>query len=93
LKKEGTGKPQTPDIALGTSVKMCELRFEEVPDPGVCFRGNTRRNSVWKSRRENLPDEVEAGVVYRNAEVRLCIATEIVDGDPDLVNSSNEERE
>lgn len=93
MKKEGTGKPQTPDIALGASVKMRELRFEEVPDPGVRFRGNTRRNSVWKSRRENLPGEVEEGVVYRNAEVRLCIATEIVDGDPELVSSSNEERE
>jgi hypothetical protein len=53
-----------------------------VPDPEVHFRGNTMRNSVWESRRENLPDEVQEGVIYRNARVRLQIATEIVDSDP-----------
>ena len=67
MKKEGTGKPQNPDIALDADVRMRELRFEKVPDPEVHFRGNTRRNSVWKSRRENLPDEVQEGVVYRDA--------------------------
>ena len=67
---------------------MRELRFEEAPDPGVRFRGSTRRNSVWESRRENLPDEVQEGVVYRNAGVRLRIASEIVDSDPGFQNGS-----
>ncbi len=58
---------------------MRELRFEEVPDPEVYFQGNTRRNSVWESKRENLPDEIQNGVIYRNARVRLRIATEISD--------------
>ena len=88
MKKEGTGKPQNPDIALDADVKMRELHFEEVPDPKVRFRGSTRRNSVWGSRRENLPDEVQEGVVYRDAGVRLRIASEIADSDPDLLNSS-----
>ncbi len=92
MRKEGTGKPQNPDIALDADVKMRELRFEEVPDPEVRFRGRTRRNSVWGSRRENLPDEVQEGVVYRNARVRLRIATEIVDSDPGFQNSSDKER-
>jgi hypothetical protein len=78
MKKEGTGEPQNPDIALNADVKMRELHFEEVPDPEVYFRGNTIRNSVWESRRENLPDEVQEGVVYRNARVRLRIATKMV---------------
>ena len=82
MKKEGTGKPQNPDIALDAGVKMRELRFEKVPDPEVCFRGNTRRDSVWQSRRKNLPDEVSEGVVYRDAGVRLRIASEIVGSDP-----------
>jgi hypothetical protein len=82
MKREGTGKPQHPDLALDADVRMRELHFEEVPDPGVRFQGNTRRNSVWKSRRENLPDEVREDVFYRNAEVRLRIATEIADSDP-----------
>ena len=82
VKKEGTGKPQNPDIALGADVKMSELYFEEVPDPEVDFRGSTRRDSVWKSERANLPDRVQEGVVYRDAEVRLRIATEVVEDDP-----------
>jgi len=93
MKKEGTGKPQNPDIALGANVKMRELYFEDVPDPEVRFRGNTERNSIWGSSRENLPDEVRGGVVYRNAGVRLRIASEIVNSDPSLLNSSNKERE
>ncbi len=82
MKKEGTGKPQSPDIALEADVRMRELHFEEVPNPEVRFWGNTERTSVWKSRRENLPNEVREGVIYRKAGVRLRIATEIVNGDP-----------
>lgn len=93
MKKEGTGEPRTPDISLDANVKMRELYFEEVPDPEVRFRGNTERNSVWGSKRENLPDEVREGVVYRDAGVRLRIATEVVNSDPDLLNSSSKERE
>ena len=44
------------------------------------------------SRRNNLPDEVQEGVVYRDAEVRLRIATEIVDSYPNLWNSSDSDR-
>jgi hypothetical protein len=88
MKKEGTGKPQNPDIALDADVRMRELHFEEVPDPEVRFRGNTERNSLWESKRENLPDEVQEGVIYRNAGVRLRIATEIVNSDPGSWNRS-----
>lgn len=83
MKKEGTGKPQNPDIALDADVRMRELRFAKVPDPEVNFRGNTARNSVWVSRRTNLPEEVQEGEVYHDAGVRLRIATEIVKGSPD----------
>lgn len=91
MKKEGTGKPQNPDIALDADVKMRELRFEKVPDPEVHFRGNTKRNSVWESRRENLPDRVRAGVVYRDAGFRLRIATEIAENGRDSWNTSDHE--
>ena len=92
MKKEGTGKPRNPDIAIEASVEMRELRFEKVPDPEVNFRGNTRRNSVWTSRRTNLPDEVEEGAVYRDAGIRLRIATEVVERPTDPGNSSEHER-
>ncbi len=91
MKKEGTGKPQNPDIALDADVRMRELRFEEVPDPEVCFQGNTGRNSVWESKRENLPDEVQNGVIYRNAGVRLRIASEISDNDRGFQDSLDQE--
>ena len=91
MKKEGTGEPQNPDIALHADVRMRELYFDRAPDPGVRFRGNTGRNSVWDSRRENLPEEVQDGVVYRNAGVRLRIASEVVDSDPG--SKSNRKRE
>ncbi len=92
MKKEGTGEPQSPDISLNADVRMRELYFDRTPDPGVRFRGNTGRNSVWGSRRENLPDEVQEGVVYRNAGVRLRIASEVVDSDPAFRNSLDEGR-
>ena len=93
VKKEGTGKPQNPDITFGANVRARELYFEEVPDPEVRFRGNTRRNSVWESGRENLPDEVREGVVYSNPGIRVWIASEIADGEPGLMDSSSKERE
>ena len=92
MKKEGTGEPRSPDIALNADVRMRELRFARAPDPGVRFWGNTGRNSVWKSRRENLPDKVQEGVIYRNAGVRLRIASEMVDGIFDSQNNSDSER-
>ena len=88
MKKEGTGKPRNPDIAIDAGVEMRELRFEKVPDPEVRFRGNTRRNSVWTSRRTNLPDEVQEDVVYRDAGIKLRIATEVVRRPSDSGNSS-----
>ena len=92
MKKEGTGNPQNPDIAFDAEVRMEELRFEEVPDPEVRFRGNTMRNSVWRSSRENLPDRVREGVVYRNAGIRLRIASETIDSDSAFQNTLDKER-
>ena len=92
MKKEGTGTPRDPDIALDADVRMRELRFEKVPDPEVRFRGNTRRISVWTSRRANLPDEVEEGVVYRDAAIELRIATEVVGKPTDSGNNSEHYR-
>ena len=98
MKKEGIGEPQNPDIALDADVRMRELYFDRAPDPQVRFRGNTGRNSVWESRRENLPVEVQEGVVYRNAGVRLRIASEVmdsyevVDSDPGFKTNLDRER-
>ena len=92
MKKEGTGEPRDPDITVDARVGMRELRFAQVPNPEVNFRGNTGRNSVWASRRTNLPDELEEDVVYRDAGIRLRIATEIVGRPFDTGNTSEHER-
>ncbi len=92
MKKEGTGNPQNPDIAFDAEVRMRELHFEKAPEPEVRFRGNTERDSVWEGRRENLPDEVQEGVVYRDAGVWLRIASEAINSDSDFLNSSDKER-
>jgi hypothetical protein len=47
---------------------------------------------LWESKRENLPDEVQEGVIYRNAGVRLRIATEMVFSDPGSWNSLDQKR-
>lgn len=91
MRKEGTGDPQNPDIILAARVRVRELYFEKAPNPEVCFRGNTGRNSVWESGREALPDRVREGVVYRDAEARLRIASETVSSDPDLRRGSGKD--
>ena len=47
---------------------------------------------MWESKRENLPAEVQNGVIYRNARVRLRIATEIVFSDSGFWNSLGQNR-
>jgi hypothetical protein len=63
-------------------VKARELRFEEVPETEV--------HPPAQTERENLPEEVEPGVVYRNPRVRLRIASALTEGDPDSWRDSDE---
>ena len=70
-----------PDIEILANVKTRELRFEERPETEVRFSGNSRRESVSGTERENLPRTVEPGVTYRDSKVRLRIASAIVEGD------------
>ena len=98
MKEEGTREPQNADIALDADVRMRELRFEEAPDPEAPdpearLRGITRGNSVWGSGRENLPQKSREDVTYRDASVRLRIASGLAGGEPDLWKRRKEERE
>ncbi|HET7480090.1 MAG TPA: hypothetical protein VFJ72_11305 [Rubrobacteraceae bacterium] len=70
---------ETPDIEITAGVKTRRLRFEKVPETEVRFRGYPDRESVSGTDRENLPDRVERGVTYRDARVRLRIASEIAE--------------
>jgi hypothetical protein len=82
--KRRPDKPENPDIEFTADVKARKLRFEEVPETEVRFPGHPERESASGTDRENLPDEVEPGVTYRNPKVRLRIASALADADRDL---------
>jgi hypothetical protein len=58
------------DIEIGAVAKMKAIRFESKPETEVDFPGSDQGHSGSHTERHNLPDEVEPGVTYRNAEVR-----------------------
>lgn len=67
-----------PDVEIGASVHADRLRFREQPRTEVEVHGEVaepdRRDddieTTSGSERENLPDEVEPGVTYRDVSVR-----------------------
>jgi hypothetical protein len=69
---------EVADVEMFTSVRADELRFGSVPETKVSFEGEPAERSSSKTERENLPDEVEAGVTYRNIEVRWRARSRIV---------------
>ena len=58
------------DIDVSTSVRMRTLRLDAVPSTRVWFEGFPDEAHSLRTERENLPDEVEAGVTYEDVTVR-----------------------
>jgi hypothetical protein len=50
-------------------VRAKRLRFEEKPETKVEFTGESIAESDSGSERENLPDEVEPNVTYRDVRI------------------------
>jgi hypothetical protein len=67
-----------PDIEIGAVVRAKKLRFKSKPETDIEFRGEPEIKSGSGSKRENLPDEVEPGVTYRDVHVRWGAAAKIV---------------
>ena len=61
------------DLVITANVRARELKFEVVPNPIVEFPGRPERRTVWEADRENLPENAEPGVTYRNIGIRLRI--------------------
>jgi hypothetical protein len=75
---------EIPDVDVSTSVRARELRFGIVPETKVSFEGEPAVRSSSGTERENLPDEVEPGVTYRDIGVRWRARARIVHPtDPD----------
>ena len=66
------------DVELLTGVRAKSLRFGRVPETKVSFSGEPAERSSSKAERENLPDEVEPGVTYRDVKVRWQARSRIV---------------
>ena len=92
MTKRRPNRLENPDIEFTADVKAKELRFEEVPQTEVRFTGHPERESASGTDRENLPDEVEPGVTYRDPKVRLRIASALARDDPELRRWFEEEQ-
>jgi hypothetical protein len=61
------------DIVITATVKAKELKMEIVPTPKVEFPGTRERQTIWEADREDLPAQIQPGVVYKDIGVRLRI--------------------
>jgi hypothetical protein len=66
-----------PDVEIGASVRAKKLRFKNRPQTETAVEGADRSFS----ERENLPDEVEPGVTYRDVHVNWRLAAAIEEGE------------
>lgn len=70
------------DVEIGAAVRARRLRFRRKPETEVEFSGSPDHESDSHTERENLPDEVEPGVTYRDVKVRWRGGARIVHEDP-----------
>jgi hypothetical protein len=59
-----------PDVDIAVGFEADELRFECKPKVEVVPYANAPAYVEYESERDNLPDEVEDGVTYRDVSVR-----------------------
>jgi hypothetical protein len=78
-----------PDVEMRFSVRAKELRFESKPDVDVVAFADAPATAESQSERENLPDELEPGVTYRDIAVRWRAAARM--GEPDWEEALSDE--
>jgi hypothetical protein len=72
-----------PDVEISAAVRAEELRFECKPDVDVRAYADSPASAESSSERENVPDELEPGVTYRDLAVRWRLAARLEDPPPD----------
>jgi hypothetical protein len=70
-----------PDVEIAAAVRADEMRFECKPHLHVAAYADSPACAESVSERENLPDELEPGVTYRNFAVRWRLAARLNDPD------------
>ena len=78
-----------PDVEMKFSVRAKELRFEGKPEVDVVAFADAPATAESESERDNLPDEVEPGVTYRDIAVRWRAAAHL--GEPDWEEALSDE--
>jgi hypothetical protein len=73
---------QEPDVEIRAAVRAEELRFECKPEVRVHAWSDAPATAESSTERENLPDELEEGVTYRNFAVRWRLAARLEDRGP-----------
>ena len=68
-----------PDLDFFTSVKAAEVTCGKVPEKRkVTYYGEPDHETDAKVERENIPEEPEEGVTYREVKVDWSVAQRIV---------------
>jgi hypothetical protein len=68
-----------PDLDFFTRVKAKEVKFGRVPERRkVTYYGDPGHETEVGVERENIPEEPEAGVTYRDVKVNWEVAQRIV---------------
>jgi hypothetical protein len=88
-RKGDPDRVENADVEIGASVKAKRLRFREKPRTKVELHGEVREpagrgelQATSGSERQNLPDEVEPGVTYRDVRVRWRAAARLDEPGP-----------
>jgi hypothetical protein len=68
-----------PDVEIAAAVRAKELCFECKPDVRVVAHANAPASATSVSERENLPEELETGVTYRDFAIRWRAAARLDD--------------
>jgi hypothetical protein len=71
-----------PDVEIAAAFRADELRFECKPEVRVGAYSDSPASAESVSERENLPDEVEPGVTYRNVALRWRLSARLDDPEP-----------
>lgn len=76
--------PREPDVEIAASARVAEMRLECKPRAQSRAYADSPASAERASERDNLPDELEPGVTYRNFAVswRLAARLEEPDGTP-----------
>jgi hypothetical protein len=76
------GEPERPaDIELGARVRMKKVRFEEAPEVETESHGDPGHETESTRKRKNLPEEIEPGKTYRDAEEQRHVSIRLREDD------------